>query len=335
MKHLLLSLLLAIPVVLLAQIVPSNCNSNAQLDSLYTGASKRLALRHIWNTDSVNRNEHIIHQTTIDTFMNALVAVHNVQNMPARDSVIDMYHVQIDHDFTMRRFVIDADSSSSWLTPLRDSILPCGSTTIDSIYNVFGLKVTYYDDYTWFTQPRNYHSVSFETNTDLNIVGLCKELLQDPAIFGAEMETIIRIPEASSDDIRGRVFADHVELTYRKCFKRSEMCLAIRSWVFKVYYDCSVEFIESYGNPAWPVGVDEHTSLTDIQVYPNPVSSDLTIYSGETIQSVSIYSSTGQLVKEFQNPSGYAYDVNELPSGTYLIQIQTDSKDHIQRIVKL
>jgi hypothetical protein len=335
MKHLLLSLLLAIPTTLLAQIVPSNCNSNAQLDSLYTDASKRIALRHIWSTDSVNRNEPIIHQTTIDTFMNALVAVHNVQNMPARDSVIDMYHVHIDYDITMRHFSLTADTSSSWLAPLRDSILPCGSSIVDSIHTEFGLTVTDYDDFTWFTQPRNYHRVSFKSDTDLNLVGLSSVLLNNSTILTANMDEIIRIPEASSDDIRGKVFPDHVELTYKKCFTKSEMCLAIRFWVFKVYYDCSVEFVESYGDRAWPVGIDKRAALTDIQVYPNPVSSDLTIYSGETIKSVSIYSSTGQLVKEFQNPSSYSYDVNELPSGSYLIQIQTDSKEHTQRIVKM
>jgi hypothetical protein len=91
--------------------------------------------------------------------------------------------------------------------------------------------------------------------------------------------------------------------------------------------DDSLCLTRSYYNaPVWQVGVEENQDFSAVNIYPNPTSGVLNIShdSNFELSSVSVYDMTGHLIKEnlyFRNQN--SFDVSELPSGFYLIKLQS------------
>nr|AIA91524.1 CAZy families PL1 protein [uncultured Flavobacteriaceae bacterium] len=69
----------------------------------------------------------------------------------------------------------------------------------------------------------------------------------------------------------------------------------------------------------------EELSITDIQLYPNPVTENIHIKSKEEIQKVEIYSTSGNLVFSQNMNNKSIVNVEHLTNGIYLIKI-TDQK---------
>jgi len=82
------------------------------------------------------------------------------------------------------------------------------------------------------------------------------------------------------------------------------------------------------------LGIDDVTLNTNaVKLYPNPVSDRLFIKSTEQVKNISIYNINGQLVKQAIETSN-GIDVSVLPSGLYMIQIQTNNNSINQKFLK-
>jgi hypothetical protein len=73
--------------------------------------------------------------------------------------------------------------------------------------------------------------------------------------------------------------------------------------------------------------IDEGLELSDLKVYPNPVTSDLNIET-KNATKMSLYTSTGILVKEirFTSDAIQVVDMNEVGQGIYFLCVEYDSK---------
>ena len=74
-----------------------------------------------------------------------------------------------------------------------------------------------------------------------------------------------------------------------------------------------------------------------IELYPNPVTDNLTISSNANVRSIRIYNTFGQLVIEDPSPAfntNYTLNVSHLSSGTYIIQLDTDTNVVVRKIIK-
>lgn len=71
-------------------------------------------------------------------------------------------------------------------------------------------------------------------------------------------------------------------------------------------------------------------SLKAIKIYPNPVEDILTIESGQTIRSIQIISTTGNV---FVNDliSNNTINVSDLPVGMYILKIETENGSSVER----
>ena len=78
---------------------------------------------------------------------------------------------------------------------------------------------------------------------------------------------------------------------------------------------------------------DETFTLNTVKLYPNPVTDKLYIKSTAQIESVTIYTINGQLVKQSQGIDN-GINVSNLPAGLYLIQMQTATKTVNQKFLK-
>ena len=84
------------------------------------------------------------------------------------------------------------------------------------------------------------------------------------------------------------------------------------------------------------LGLNEDTKF-QFQVYPNPVSNQFTILSGELISSdakVEIYTSLGQVVLTTNLPNDKVIDVSQLSNGFYFVKISENNRSFIQKIIK-
>ncbi len=71
----------------------------------------------------------------------------------------------------------------------------------------------------------------------------------------------------------------------------------------------------------------------EFRIYPNPVTSYLQFESSVTIESLSIQSVDGKLVKTIKDPISQI-DVMDLPNGIYLLQVKTESVSKTLKFVK-
>ncbi len=76
-------------------------------------------------------------------------------------------------------------------------------------------------------------------------------------------------------------------------------------------------------------GVNSNTK-TEISIYPNPANDILYIDGIQTIQKIKIFSTEGKLVKEINTPMEKKVNIQNLPSGSYYIQINNNFSKFIK-----
>ena len=81
-------------------------------------------------------------------------------------------------------------------------------------------------------------------------------------------------------------------------------------------------------------GVDENT-CTVIELYPNPVTDNLTLEATEAIDHIEIFNIAGAMVLSQKNYSDKVeINMSDLPAGTYVIRMTTQNATEVKRIVK-
>ncbi len=79
--------------------------------------------------------------------------------------------------------------------------------------------------------------------------------------------------------------------------------------------------------------VSEYNQDIEIDIYPNPVESQLTLDSKENIKSLEIIDIMGKTVKSTSTPN-QTIDVSELANGNYVLKIQTNKGQAISTFIK-
>lgn len=75
--------------------------------------------------------------------------------------------------------------------------------------------------------------------------------------------------------------------------------------------------------------------LKNLILSPNPAQSHFNVQvpEGESLLKVQIYNMENRLVKEFFEPSGTAFEVQDLQAGIYSVQVITRSNSYIQKLM--
>ena len=82
-------------------------------------------------------------------------------------------------------------------------------------------------------------------------------------------------------------------------------------------------------------GNEELQPMNDFSVYPNPVSGMLTVLlpTNEKCVSIKLLSVEGQMIKEY-NDGTTTLDFSNLPSGIYILQVETVKKVFNKKIIR-
>lgn len=78
---------------------------------------------------------------------------------------------------------------------------------------------------------------------------------------------------------------------------------------------------------------DVHKNNENVKIYPNPVKDVLNINSDKKLNSIQIFSMTGQLIRTIDKDARQV-SVSDLKKGVYLLRVKSEGKDQSFKIVK-
>ncbi|MCL2289424.1 MAG: T9SS type A sorting domain-containing protein [Bacteroidetes bacterium] len=88
----------------------------------------------------------------------------------------------------------------------------------------------------------------------------------------------------------------------------------------------------------FPVGIVETLRAMSLQVYPNPVTSELQFSTDNfqhPIEQINIYDLIGRQVLNYQFPTSHSISVSSLKAGIYFLEIRSGNERAMQKFVKL
>lgn len=310
------------------QIIASSCSAPESIVEKYNADADRLTVRKIYQQNLTYTDSIEIPKTHKDNILYAMLAVYNATSLPARDTVITMYNIHSFPNPNINSFYVSADSNLTWMQQLKNGIFPTGNSTIDSLTNLYNLKVT---DYLTNSELTEYHTVFFQSNSNYNIQPLTDIYETISGVFFSDPSGWY----GDGDDITSTIYSNHIELIYSvgsgDC---SSGCTGKRYWKFKIYEDCSVEFVGSYGTPLEITSINELDRTFSTAVFPNPFNNHFAIKGLNEDYDYSIYNMAGQFIIQGKSFKGQIQNLDFLPLGQYLLQVKTNNEITIHKLVK-
>lgn len=304
-----------------SQIIPSSCTGPLSVVNAYKVDASQIAILKFFDQNSPYKDSIEVPDVHRDTILDALVAVYNIDS-PERDSVIDMFDIHILYQ-NMGDVVAKVDTTFFTLN----------EPTLDSLMTKYNL-VPFYG----VISPSH---IGFHVEDKYNQRALISELNK---VHGISYTDWLYI-QFDGPNIEAEIHDDHVELIYSYPWDLCPFaCQYRRFWKFKVYYDCSVEFVESYGDvyPSSNVSILEEKGLENLEIYPNPTRGNVnfTLNYNSNIIDLEVFDIAGKKVKfetftnqgngEFNN----SFDISALKNGIYFCKFTMGDIQVVRKIIK-
>jgi len=313
-----------------SQTVVSSCSAPDSILALYRDDAATMALRRIYDNSYTYVDSAVLPQESMDTVLNALVAVHNAISLPARDTVVN-FNIRSIKDHAINSYEIKGDTNLAWMQNLLNWTTTSGHSQLDAFNSNYGFYVASIQNSSW----NNYAYIRFLAPNDYyNIFQLIEPVYYFPQMLGVNP----LVPGLFGDgpDITHEVFTDHVQLDYYyKWGDCPSGCTAYRKWTFKVYYDCSVEYLGSSGEVLFPTAELNPIPLDKMVVSPNPSTGVIALSDVSGVYNYTITDLRGQLVDQEFNRSEKEIDLSRLPSGQYILTVMNAEGISRTKIIKM
>lgn len=215
-----------------------SCDQTDAVKNLYMEDASWLAIQ-LAAFDAVPNNSISIPEDDYTTAMNALMAIYNATDIPARDSVFNIYDIHATPTTTLDRLLIGVDDSFEWVQALAEGNTTTGNATIDNLMATYELEVVEYSSMLKFA--------AIKSNKPLNIDLLATVFADINGVTYTEKEPTVG--EGNNIDIRPTEAGMEVTFSvgYGDC---PSGCISNRYWSFTVEPGCNVTYNGSYGDPA-------------------------------------------------------------------------------------
>jgi hypothetical protein len=297
------------------QTIPSSCFAPDSIKSQYIDDADRLALRKIYRQQLTSVDSVVIPQNHSDTVLNALIAVYNATTLPARDTVVSMFNIHTFPNPVLNSILVAADSTLAWMEQLELGIIPTGNASIDTLISKYNLSVSNYYD---FGNSYYYHLLVFDSDSNYNLNALVALFESNVGVYYSEGNGY----GGDGNNIWDSIYSDHVELIYSVGLGDCPAgCTVRRFWKFNVYFDCSVEFVGSYGAILEFAGTNE-IQKPNASIYPNPFTDQLTFDNTENEKStVSLFDFSGEQILQQSFINSTTIKTEGLSKGIYFYQL--------------
>ncbi|HUR31612.1 MAG TPA: T9SS type A sorting domain-containing protein [Saprospiraceae bacterium] len=312
-----------------------NCTAPDSIIEKYKDDADLLALRRIQSLQSTYKDSIEIPRIVSDTFLNALIAVYNATHLPERDTVIEILDIHTSPSAYIDRIVVAADSNLSWMKLLRQNLIPTGYAPLDSMIDKYDLSVDGYENWSnWFF----WHTVTLKSTRNFNIPNLAEAFNTLSEIYFAEHKVIYGDGNEINDD--GVIVIDpfpivpSVSLFYSHGWGDCQSgCIEHRTWWFKIYEGCAVEFVDVFGSPL------PFTALNDLQhnpisVYPNPFDNEIRIDGISNPFEFSISNLNGHKIFEGKSNGMNISGLENLHPGFYILTIKANDRFSTYKVIK-
>lgn len=309
-----------------SQIIQSSCTAPDSIISRYKEDAMVLTLRRIFLHGDTHKDSIQIPQSYVDTVLNAMIAVYNAITIPERDTVIDILNLSPLYDVGLHMFSLGADSSLVWMNELEQGNINTGFMPLDNI-----LLDNNFIQNNYYTWPWWYHTSTFITTDTINIKAAISPLQNEPEVYYASPDYNL----FDGPNIKHIVHPNYVEMRYHYRWGDCPSgCMSQRTWVFHIYYDCSVEFIGSY-NGSEPIASLENFNIDPLVVAPNPFTHEISISGVTGNFNYNILGLTGKVVASGVVENSNAIDLSLLSSGSYLLLVEKQQMVFKKKLIKL
>ncbi len=297
------------------QVVVSSCLAPDSVIEKYQEDADRLAVKRIFALNAIYKDSVEIFKPWSDTIMNALLAVYNATALPARHTVVNL-NIHTFPALTLRSLIVTADSNQTWMHQLHNNVIPTGYNTLDSLMNKYNLSlISYHDNF----HTTLFHNVIFKSDSNLNISALSN-------LFGTLNGVSYSDPNngcCDGNNINCSIYPSFVKLIYSKGWNDCQSgCISRHYWEFKVYYDCSVEFVGEYGSPYSTTTVQELQEDV-INLYPNPAENQFVITTNSLDkQIIDIYDISGKHIYNATAIGETLINADNFDNGIYTLVIK-------------
>ncbi|WP_165851367.1 T9SS type A sorting domain-containing protein [Brumimicrobium aurantiacum] len=307
------------PPISQSQIYPSSCTGSEYAFNRFKIDATQIAVRKFFDQNLTYKDSIDVPDAHRDTILNALIAVYNL-SIPESDSV-DWLDIDIIYQ-RMGDVFISVDTSYFTMS----------EPSLDSLITKYNLSYFYH----------NPEVIVFNVADKYNQRALIKALEDVSGISDAAG----RFTEMDGGNIEAEIHDDYVELVYTYAWHLCPFnCQYYRHWKFRVYYDCSVEFVEAYGDEYFPLdelGLNNNGIFEDISLFPNPANDKLNISLNNYTNSMKleIIDLTGKKVKTLNYSSQgnvefkMSIDISNLRNGLYFCKFTSDGKQVTHKFIK-
>jgi hypothetical protein len=318
LKSVIVILLIVISNNLFAQIEPSDCETNDSIKNTYIESAAQLSVRQLYEVNSPDTILVKLNAENIDTILSVLIAIYNVQNIPERDTIIDIFHIS-SRGPGINKVYIKVDTTKSWTDNWKNMITFTGDSLMDTIITKYHLTIDSYNAYSG--------TASFTSDLFLNIETLVDTIEIHPDVIYAgqnqgylDGSNIYYTTELDTHFVK-------YEYAWGDCMSG---CMCRRFWEFKVYSDCSVEFVKSYGCVIQ--SISELEVNNNITMYPNPNDGKFKI-KGKNIENIEIFNMSGMKINNILPINGQEEIISIKQNGTFLVKILTKEGNVTKKII--
>jgi len=311
-----------------SQIVESSCEAPDSIIEDYNIDAGILTLRKFYENDLPYKDSIEIPSTHVDTFQNALLAVWNATELPARDTVVDILEISTVFDYDIRAFRFKCDNTHQWANNLINGLNETGNETLDSLIDIYQLE------YLTHLSGVDYYYIYLSSNTNYNMPVLSKKFEIVPEVISV-YATSGQYPYHIQNNITSEIYTDYIDLEYSygwgDCLNG---CFFWRYWDFRVYYDCSVEYLGSHGDLLSGSIIDSPENYSLINIYPNPFFNIIKIEGMEGMIEYTLYNTNGYIIQKGLVQNNIIYIKDSIISGIYLLEIKNSKTVITKKIFK-
>ncbi len=324
-KILLLTILLAGKIVH-GQTVVSSCVAPDSIVKTFKDDADRLTVRRINAIHATYQDSVKIPKAWSDTVLKALIAVYNATTLPARNTVVGL-NIHTFPTPSLTDIDVSADSNLFWMHQLRSNIIPTGFSSLDSLISMYNLHVAYYHDYSHLL---SFHTVSFQSDSNYNLSPLTTIFDSLNGVTYSSLGSTV----GDGNDITDSILPTYVKLIYSYGWNDCPAgCIFKHYWEFKVYYDCSVEFVGEYGSPYSGTNIQTNNKPA-FSVHPNPFSSKITVDNNASSYEYYLINSYGQIIRRDKTNASEILHLDDLPTGVYALHLTVDNVTKTIKLVK-
>jgi subtilisin-like proprotein convertase family protein len=216
----------------------SDCTPDPAFTNFYQNDAEVLAAIQMIN-DPAYASTIEIPNDLFDFYYDRLNAVFNAAEIPERDTVVECLNIHIFSNVSTKEVSVTVSLGTNWVEEITNGIFPTSNTSVNNLISQYGLTLNnyYQSAFDW--------SLSFIAEDNLNTQALANE-------FSLIQGVISTYPEVYYGGGTGIYIQNHTsysDITYYigwgDCLAG---CIYGHEWMFRVFDDCSVQFLSSFGD---------------------------------------------------------------------------------------